>query len=109
MQWAARQQFHHRSMLMLTWGAVLLLITCALWIWLGFLLVDQQDVYCYRVSTQCKVVTEWPKQLTILGISAPSSVLGAALFVAGSVRKQTSAHVFEVIEKQKSEERSRQK
>ncbi|MFG2561189.1 hypothetical protein [Streptomyces sp. NPDC048496] len=46
---------------------------------------------------------------TPFDFSAPSSVLGAALFVAGSVRKQTSAHVFEVIEKQKSEERSRQK
>ncbi|MER5367543.1 hypothetical protein [Streptomyces sp. NPDC002722] len=110
MQWAARQYFHHRSALMQTWGAVLLLVACALWVWLGFLLAGQQDVYCYRtMSGSCKVDTGLPKQLTVLGISAPLSVVGAGLLVAGTVRRQTSAHVFEVIEMQKSEERSRQK
>ncbi|MFD4942861.1 hypothetical protein ACFVYE_36675 [Streptomyces sp. NPDC058239] len=109
MQWATRQQFHHRSVLMQTWGAVLLLVACALWIRLGFLLVDQQDAYCYRVTMECEVVTEWPKQLAMLGISAPLSVLGAALLVGGSVRRQTSAHVLQVIEMQKSEERDRAK
>ncbi|WP_326767088.1 hypothetical protein OG978_23400 [Streptomyces sp. NBC_01591] len=110
MQWAARQHFHHRSALMQTWGVVLLLIACALWVWLGFLLAEDQDMYCHRtMSSMCEVDTDVPKQLTLLGISAPLSVLGAGLLVAGSVRRQTSAHVFEVIEMQKSEERSRQK
>ncbi|MFF2410346.1 hypothetical protein [Streptomyces sp. NPDC058092] len=109
MQWAARQQFHHRSALMQAWGAVLLIVACALWIWLGFLLVEQQDAYCYRVTNDCEMITEWPKQLAILAISAPLSVCGAALLVGGSVRRQTSAHVFQVIEMQRSEERSRSK
>ncbi|MGW1102174.1 hypothetical protein [Streptomyces sp. NPDC002540] len=108
MQWAARQRFHHRSTLMQAWGAVLLVVACVLWIRLGFLLAEQWDAYCYRVS-QCEAVTEVPKQLTVLGISALLSVLGTALLVAGSVRRQTSAHVFEVIEMQKSEERERAK
>ncbi|MEU2667761.1 hypothetical protein ABZ622_02670 [Streptomyces sp. NPDC007164] len=110
MQWAARQHFHHRSALMQGWGAVLLLVASALWVWLGFLLADQQDMYCYRgMSSACEVDTGLPKQLTVLGISAPLSVAGAGLLVAGTVRRQTSAHVFEVIEMQKSEERSREK
>ncbi|MFB6987208.1 hypothetical protein ACFC0C_11765 [Streptomyces sp. NPDC056178] len=108
MQWAARRQFHHRSALMQAWGAVLLVVACVLWIRLGFMLAEQWDAYCYRVS-QCEAVTEVPKQLTVLGISALLSVLGTALLVAGSVRRQTSAHVFEVIEMQKSEERERAK
>ncbi|GAA1313560.1 hypothetical protein GCM10009647_039660 [Streptomyces sanglieri] len=110
MQWAARQYFHHRSALMQSWGAVLLLVACALWVWLGFLLAGQQDMYCYRtMSGSCEVESGLPKQLTVLGISAPLSVVGAGLLVAGTVRRQTSAHVFEVIEMQKSEERNRQK
>lgn len=110
MQWAARQHFHHRSALMQTWGAVLLLIACALWVWLGFLLADQDGMRCYvGRSSVCEVESDVPKGLTVLGISAPLSVLGAGLLVAGSVRRQTSAHVFEVIEMQKSEERSREK
>ncbi|MFF8913625.1 hypothetical protein ACF08M_09945 [Streptomyces sp. NPDC015032] len=108
MQWAARQRFHHTSALMQTWGAVLLIVACALWIWLGFLLADEQEVYCYHVS-RCEVVTEVPKQLTVLGASVPLSVLGTALLVGGSVRRQTSAHVLQVIEMQKSEERARAK
>ncbi|MFD0023658.1 hypothetical protein [Streptomyces sp. NPDC058382] len=107
MQWAARQNFHHRSVLMQGWGVVLLLVACALWIWLAFLLVDQQDAYCYRTVYNCVLVTSLPKQLTILAVSVPLSVLGAALLVGGSVRRQTSAHVLQVIEMQKSEDRAR--
>ncbi|MET7546779.1 hypothetical protein [Streptomyces sp. NPDC005078] len=109
MQWVARQQFHHRSALMQAWGAGLLLIAAGLWVWLAFLLVDQADAYCYRVTMQCTVVSELPKQLTVLAVSGPLSVLGSALLVGGSVRRQTSAHVFQVVEMQKSEERDRQK
>ncbi|MFB6778845.1 hypothetical protein ACFCX0_15825 [Streptomyces sp. NPDC056352] len=71
--------------------------------------MDQADAYCYRVTMQCTVVSELPKQLTVLAISGPLSVLGSALLVAGSVRRQTSAYVFQVIEMQKSEERDRHK
>ncbi|MFF1921876.1 hypothetical protein ACFVW8_15045 [Streptomyces sp. NPDC058221] len=107
MQWVARQNFHHRSALMQGWGVVLLLAACALWIWLAFVLVDQQDAYCYRTVSNCVRVTALPKQLTLLAASGPLSVLGAALLVGGSVRRQTSAHVLQVIEMQKSEERAR--
>ncbi|MFE7618919.1 hypothetical protein [Streptomyces sp. NPDC057496] len=109
MQWTARQHFHHRSALMQTWGSVLLLAACVLWIWLGFLLADPEDTYYYGGTSVYKVESGVPKQLTLLGISVPLSVLGTGLLVAGSVRRQTSAHVFEVIEMQKSEERSREK
>jgi hypothetical protein len=37
------------------------------------------------------------------------SVLGTVLFVAGTVRRQISAHVLEVIEMQRAEKRARQK
>ncbi|WP_406322240.1 hypothetical protein [Streptomyces sp. NBC_01637] len=52
---------------------------------------------------ECTVVSELPKQLTVLAVCGPLSVLGSALLVGGSVRRQTSAHVFQVIEMQKSE------
>ncbi|MFF2328294.1 MULTISPECIES: hypothetical protein [unclassified Streptomyces] len=109
MQWEARHYFDRGSVLMQLWGAALLIVACVLWVWLGFLLVDQHDTVCFTVTTHCEMVTAWPKQLTILGISAPLSVFGAALFVAGTVRKQTSTHVLQVIEMQQSEERSRNK
>lgn len=109
MQWVARQSFHHRSALMQGWGVGLLLASGALWVWLAFLLVDQRDAYCYRTVSNCELITAWPQQLTILAVSAPLSVLGAALLVGGSVRRQTSAHVLRIIELQKSEERARAK
>lgn len=109
MQWAARQRFHHTSTTMQTWGAVLLLAACALWVRLAFLLVEQADTTCFAVTNHCSLVTAWPEQLTLLAASAPLSVLGAALFVAGTVRRQASAHVLEVIEMQRAEQRARQK
>ncbi|WNI23175.1 hypothetical protein [Streptomyces sp. ITFR-16] len=110
MQWAARQHFHHRSVQMQGWGALLLLVACALWIWLGTLLWDQDDtLYCFRASSVCELDTTLPKELTLLAVSAPLSVAGTGLLVGGSVRRQTSAHVLQVIEMQKSEERARAK
>ncbi len=67
----------------------------------------QRDAYCYRTVSNCELITARPQQLAILGGSAPLSVLGAALLVDGSVRRQTSAHILHVIEMQKSEERAR--
>ncbi|WP_406285231.1 hypothetical protein [Streptomyces sp. NBC_00209] len=108
MQWVERQHFNHGSSLMRGWGALLLLIACALWVWLGFLIWDTEDtLYCFRAYSYCKMDTTLPKQLTLLGISAPLSVAGTGLLVAGSVRRQTSAHVLRVIEMQQSEERAR--
>ncbi|MFF1837340.1 hypothetical protein ACFVXE_24495 [Streptomyces sp. NPDC058231] len=109
MQWVARQQFHHRSALMQGWGAALLLVSVGLWIWLAFLLTDQADAYCYRVTMECKVISGWSEQIIVLALSGPLSVLGSALLVGGSVRRQTSAHVLQVIEMQESEERARNK
>ncbi|NED07374.1 hypothetical protein G3I55_37720 [Streptomyces sp. SID6648] len=109
MQWVARQQFHRTSTSMQTWGVVLLLGACALWVRLAFLLVEQSDASCYGETQYCDLIEAWPEQLTLLAISAPVSVLGTALLVAGAVRRQTSAHVLEVIEMQGAEERARQK
>ncbi|MGW7092331.1 hypothetical protein [Streptomyces sp. NPDC054874] len=109
MQWVARQQFHRTSTTMQAWGAALLLAACALWVRLAFLLMGQADASCYGETQYCDLIDAWPGQLTLLAISAPLSVLGAALFVAGTVRRQTSAHVLEVIEMQGAEERARQK
>lgn len=94
---------------MQTWGAVLLLAACASWVRLAFLLVEQSDVSCFDVTPGCSMVTAWPEQLTLLAISVPVSVLGVALFVAGTVRRQTSAHVLEVIEMQRAEKRQKEK
>ncbi|MGQ4484627.1 hypothetical protein LRE75_20235 [Streptomyces sp. 372A] len=110
MQWAERQHFNHRSSLMQGWGALLLLIACALWVRVGYLIWDSEDrMYCFRASSICKMDTTMPDQLTLLGISAPLAVAGTGLIVAGSVRRQTSAHVLRVIEMQQSEERARTK
>jgi hypothetical protein len=109
-QWVERQHFDHRSALMQGWGALLLLAACALWVWLGVLLWDQDDtLYCFRASSVCELDSTMPKQLILLSLSAPLSVAGSALLVAGSVRRQTTAHVLRVIEMQQSEERARRK
>ncbi|MGA4999179.1 hypothetical protein ACPCB7_14285 [Streptomyces arboris] len=94
---------------MQTWGAVLLLAACALWVRLAFLLVEQSDASCYGETQNCGLIEAWPEQLTLLAISAPVSVLGAALFVAGTVRRQATAHVLEVIEMQRAEARRKNK
>ncbi|MEW2067909.1 hypothetical protein [Streptomyces sp. NPDC007346] len=109
MQWIARQQFHRTSATVQTWGAVLLLAACTSWVRLAFLLVEQSDVSCYGQTQNCRLIEAWPEQLTLLAISALLSVLGAALFVAGMVRRQVSAHVLEVIEMQRAEARRKEK
>ncbi|MFE9818917.1 hypothetical protein [Streptomyces sp. NPDC005773] len=109
MQWVERQHFHHRSALMQGWGAVLLLVACGLWVRLGFLMWDQDDsFYCSRASI-CELDGTMPTQLILLAVSAPLSVAGSALLVAGSARRQTTEHVLRVIEMQQSEERARRK
>ncbi|WP_405397712.1 hypothetical protein [Streptomyces microflavus] len=109
MQWIARQQFHRTSTSMQSWGAVLLIAACALWVRLAFLLVEQSDASCYGETQNCGLIEAWPEQLTILAVSVPLSVLGTVLFVAGTVRRQISAHVLEVIEMRRAEKRARQK
>ncbi|MFD8667968.1 hypothetical protein ACFV1U_21545 [Streptomyces microflavus] len=109
MQWIARQQFHRTSTSMQSWGAVLLIAACALWVRLAFLLVEQSDASCYGETQNCGLIEAWPEQLTILAVSVPLSVLGTVLFVAGTVRRQISAHVLEVIEMQRAEKRARHK
>ncbi|GFN06159.1 hypothetical protein ACIQ9K_11780 [Streptomyces microflavus] len=94
---------------MQSWGAVLLIAACALWVRLAFLLVEQSDASCYGETQNCGLIEAWPEQLTILAVSVPLSVLGTVLFVAGTVRRQISAHVLEVIEMQRAEKRARQK
>ncbi|MGW9303137.1 hypothetical protein ACWHA3_20275 [Streptomyces cyaneofuscatus] len=94
---------------MQTWGAVLLLAACALWVRLAFLLVEQSGGSCYGETRNCDLIEAWPGQLTLLAVSVPVSVLGVALFVAGTVRRQATAHVLEVIEMQRAEARQKKR
>lgn len=109
MQWVARQKFHRRSAPMQGWGVALLPVACALWVWPAFLPADRSDAYGYRTVSNRRPLTARPERLTIPAVSAPVSVFGAALLVGGSVRRQTGAHILQVIETQKSEERARGK
>ncbi|MFD3412676.1 hypothetical protein [Streptomyces cyaneofuscatus] len=62
-----------------------------------------------REAQNCDLIEAWPGRLTLLAISVPVSVLGVALFVAGTVRRQATAHVREVIEMQRAEARQKKK
>ena len=123
MQWEERHYFSNRSRLMQIWGVTLLLVTCGLWIWLGYLLLTSYtvstsshtyecdppivDSYASGSWTPCASERDWPDLMLILAASVPPALVGTGLCVGGSTRKQISAHVFEIIEMQKSEERLR--
>ncbi|MFF3731700.1 hypothetical protein ACFYXM_15600 [Streptomyces sp. NPDC002476] len=125
MHWAARQHFDRRSGTLLGWGLGLLAVAAGLLIWLGYLLLAPYTVHSYSYdlecdspvadshfrssSPRCGSARDWPELMLILALSVPPAVAGTALCVSGSTRKQTSAHVFAVIEMQKSEERLRNK
>ncbi|MFJ9393375.1 hypothetical protein ACIRQT_00650 [Streptomyces californicus] len=108
MHWIARQHFNRISTLLQMWGAVLLLGACALWARLAFLLVDG-DASCSGETQYCDLIDNLPEQLTLLAASSPLSVLGTALLVAGTVRRQASGHALAVIELRASEDRAQQK
>lgn len=130
MQWTARQEFDRWAGLQQGWGAGLMAVSAALFLWLGYLLLVPFSVYEYRdeiacdaplfpdradsaysTSTHklCAAERDWPELLGVGFLAVPPAVAGAALFTGGSARKRASAHVFRILELQESEERARQK
>ncbi|MGW1812649.1 hypothetical protein ACWCQM_03565 [Streptomyces sp. NPDC002125] len=130
MQWPARQEFDRWAGRQQSWGAGLMAVSVALFLWLGYLLLipftvhDYQDEiacdapvfydsestsYSQGAGKLCSVERDWPELLGIGFLAVPPAVAGAALFVSGSARKRASSHVFRILEMQESEERARQK
>ncbi|MEU3216504.1 hypothetical protein ACF1BP_07385 [Streptomyces sp. NPDC014735] len=125
MHWAVRQDFDRRSGTLIGWGLGLLAVATGLLIWLGYLLLAPYTVHSrtgtlecdspvadssfQNTSSRCGPERDWPELMLIFALSVPPAVAGTALCVSGSTRRQTTAHIFEVIEMQKSEERLRAK
>ncbi|MER5553620.1 hypothetical protein ABT001_18450 [Streptomyces sp. NPDC002793] len=133
MQWPARQEFDRWAGRQQSWGAGLMVISAALFLWLGYLLLvpftvqdgvfdevaceaplfhdsadttdDKDTPYSEDVHRLCAVERDWPELLGIGILAVPPAVAGAALFTSGSARKRASAHVFRVLEMQESDER----
>ncbi|MFE5240243.1 MULTISPECIES: hypothetical protein [unclassified Streptomyces] len=130
MQWPARQEFDRWAGRQQRWGAGLMAVSAALFLWLGYLLLipfsvhDFQDEiacdapvfydsestsYSQGAGKLCSAERDWPELLGIGFLAVPPAVAGAALFTSGSARKRASSHVFRILEIQESEERARQK
>ncbi|MFD6275038.1 hypothetical protein ACFWFI_05620 [Streptomyces sp. NPDC060209] len=130
MQWPARQEFDRWAGRQQSWGAGLMAVSAALFLWLGYLLLipftvqDYQDeiaceapVFYNSESTSysqgagklCSTERDWPELLAIGFLAVPPAIAGAALFTSGSARKRASAHVFRILELQEIEKRARQK
>ncbi|MFF9350995.1 hypothetical protein [Streptomyces sp. NPDC014734] len=124
MRWAARQTFDARAGKLTGWGLGLLAVATGLLIWVGYLLLAPYSVHHYGNTLECESPVagsspndrsrcgrerEWPELMLILALSVPPAVAGTALVVSGHTRKQTSAHVFQVLEFMASEERARAK
>ncbi|WP_103531572.1 hypothetical protein [Streptomyces sp. SM11] len=127
MHWAARQEFDRRAGARVAWGVGLSAVAAGLLLWLGYLLLapytvpsssPTRDLECesplehggsHTRPSLCAGEREWPELVGILALSVPTAVAGAALVVSGTSRRRTSAHVFEILEMQASEERTRAK
>ncbi|MFJ8857828.1 hypothetical protein ACIRD8_05270 [Streptomyces sp. NPDC102451] len=130
MQWPARQEFDRWAGRQQNWGAGLMAVSAALFLWLGYLLLipfsvddyhdeiaceapvfydGERTPYSEGAGKLCSVERDWPELLGIGALAVPPAVAGAALFTSGSARKRASAHVFRILEIQESEERARRK
>ncbi|MFI1223025.1 MULTISPECIES: hypothetical protein [unclassified Streptomyces] len=125
MHWAARQEFDRRAGTRLVWGVCLSAVAAGLLLRLGWLLLVPysvpshiRDVECgsplenggsHNSRSVCAGQREWPELVGLLALSVPTTAVGAALIVSGTSRRRISAHVFEVLEMQASEERARSK
>ncbi|MET9557696.1 hypothetical protein [Streptomyces sp. NPDC006645] len=78
------------------WGFVLLGISGALWLWFAFLLLTPYGSCESRLFTDaptaysstsfrnaCAAERDWPELLGVLGLSVPTSVVGAVLHTSG--------------------------
>ncbi|WP_432105014.1 hypothetical protein [Streptomyces sp. bgisy091] len=130
MQWPARQEFDRVAGRQQGWGAGLMVVSAALFLWLGYLLMipftvhDYQDEiaceapvfhdsestsYSQGAGKLCSAERDWPELLALGLLAVPPAVAGAALFTSGSARKRASSHVFRILEMQDSQERARQR
>ncbi|MFE4214477.1 hypothetical protein [Streptomyces sp. NPDC056844] len=130
MQWPARQEFDRWAGRQQSWGAGLMALSAALFLWLGYLLLipfsvddyhdevaceapvfydSESTPYSEGAGKLCSAERDWPELLGLGALAVPPAVAGAALFTSGSARKRASAHVFRILEMQESEERARQK
>lgn len=131
MQWPARQEFDRWAGRQQSWGAGLMAVSAALFLWLGYLLLVPFSVnsgihdeiacdapvfydststsYSQGTGQLCSSERDWPELLGLGFLAVPPAVAGAALFTSGSARKRASAHVFRILETQESEERAQQR
>ncbi|WP_327269259.1 hypothetical protein OG233_18235 [Streptomyces sp. NBC_01218] len=125
MYWEARTEFDRRASRLTAWGMALTALAALLLVWLGCLLTvptsvesGSREVECdapissvYSPGSRnvCADERQWPEFVGILGLAVPFGVTGAALWVSGSTRRRTTAHVLRLLEIQESEERSRAK
>ncbi|WP_406148553.1 hypothetical protein [Streptomyces sp. NBC_01012] len=130
MQWPVRQEFDRVAGRQQSWGAGLLVVSAALFLWLGYLLLipfsvphyndevacdapvfydSESSSYSQGAGDLCSAQRDWPELLGIGVLAVPPAVAGAALVTSGSARKRASAHVFRVLELQESQERAQQR
>lgn len=130
MQWPARQEFDRSAGRQQGWGAGLMTVSAALFLWLGYLLLipfsthyyhdeiaceapvfhsSESTSYSQGAAKRCSAERDWPELLGIGFLAVPPAIAGAALFTSGSARKRASAHVLLILEMRESEERARQK
>jgi hypothetical protein len=132
MQWPARQEFDRSAGRQQSWGAGLMTVSAALFLWLGYLLLipytaqaqwsskeiaceapvyydSESSSYSQGAGKLCSMERDWPELVGIGFLAVPPAVAGAALLTSGSARKRASAHVFRILEMQESEERARRK
>ncbi|MFI1221061.1 MULTISPECIES: hypothetical protein [unclassified Streptomyces] len=107
-------EFRGQSTRIRRWGAGLLLLAGLLWGWCGILLLTDYTVEtrsghtgecAARLFTDrgtanggvwkgdyCADERDWPEALAVLGVSLPVSLVGSALFTAGTVSLRLSGH-----------------
>ena len=89
------------------WGLLALVVAAGLWGWLAYLLIlpysvdgtQQCTALLFRdvaPSAQCLQTRAWWQMLGLLGAALPLSVVGAGLYVAGSVSQSLCYHLQEV-------------
>lgn len=89
------------------WGLLALVVAAGLWGWLAYLLTvpysadgaQQCAALLFRdlaPSAQCLQTRTWWQMLGLLGAALPVSVVGAGLYVAGSVSQSICYHLQEM-------------
>ncbi|MEU8781133.1 hypothetical protein [Streptomyces sp. NPDC048637] len=102
-----RSAFWRRAARRKKWGLLALIVAAGLWVWLAYLLIVPYSVdggcpcaaLLFREvvpSAQCLQTRMWWQLLGLFGAALPLSVMGAGLYVAGSVSQSLCYHLQEV-------------